>query len=273
MTTGAVRVTVLARLAVGLVLMASCAVSGESAPATASPATTSTTITIEPWPVGPEFTASEFDIDGETRRHPVALISLADGIVDVSLGACGYGGNTDFRIEEDRLVLGAFGREDIECDPQPQQVVGNAAVLEGLFLNEPHIRTTHDSITLETDEVRITLTTSDPAANRPVAPTGTWFQTTSSTDPEIDTEHVSLIIRAIFVLDVQLESCLVHTQVGGLQQVDDRDVITGVNLADCPNPNPSDQAALRLLDSEPALGYTDDELSVTGSDGTVITLE
>ncbi len=211
-------------------------------PSNSTPISPSSTTVTEPWPVGPEFTASEFEVDGQTRQHPVKLISLAADSVYIDLGACGYGGNAIFDIQDDRLILSGFGRDLIYCDPQPEEVTSNASLLQDLFLSKPQIATTPGSITISAEGIRLTLTTPDPTANTPVAPTGQRFQATSSADPEIEVAHVSLVIQAIFAMDVQLQRCVAHAQVGGLEATTPRDVITGVDPSDCRDPSPSDQA-------------------------------
>ncbi|MEZ5375379.1 MAG: hypothetical protein R2733_02640 [Acidimicrobiales bacterium] len=80
---------------------------------------------------------------------------------------------------------------------------------------------------------------------------------------------VSLLSPAFFVVTVELETCVVHAQVGGLQPVEPRNTIVGVPVEECPNPSPSDTAMLELLVSEPVMTLDDELLTVTGPTGSI----
>lgn len=224
------------------------------------------------WPVGPKFTASTVVIDGVAVEHSMWLQSVADGSVSIDFGACGFGGTATASTNGDRLILGEFDQEDAGCDDQSDDLVATAGTVEELFVTQPVLTVTDDTITVENEQVHVVLITDDPTANLPPAPTGVWFQALTATNPVIDPAGVSLIVHAFFVIDVQLETCLVHTSVGSLDTADRRDVITAVKPGDCPDPSTSDQAVLDLLNTKPVVTHDSGLVTLTGTDDASIIL-
>ena len=258
----------------------SVALSDTTVPQTAVPIVETTVAStepiddVQPWPIGPEFAASEFELNGETRLRSIWLISFQAGSFDVSFESCLFGGHAEFEIDGERLLIDDVSHmEDIGCPDEPADLTADGQALEDLFLSEPKIEVTVDSIILESETTRLVLTTDDPTDNQPVAPTDVWFRGIASTDVMINPERVSVIVRAFFVIEFKLETCSLHAQAGALQQVDRRDIISGFDPTNCPNPSESDQAAMDLLNSEPVLLYANEQLTITGADGTIITLE
>ncbi len=229
---------------------------------------------VQAWPIGPEFAASEFELNGETHLRSIWLVSFQTGSFDASFESCLFGGHAEFEIAGDRLLIDDLShREGAGCPEEPADLIADGQALEDLFLSGPKIEVTVDSIILESGTTRLVLETDNPTDNRPVAPTNVWYRGIASTDTTINAERVSMIVRAFFVIEFKLETCSLHTQAGVLQQVDRRDIISGFDPTNCPNPSESDQAVMDLLNSEPVLLYVDEQLTITGADGTVITLE
>ncbi len=102
-----------------------------------------------------------------------------------------------------------------------------------------------------------------------MVPNGVRFNGDSSTIDGVDASTVSLVSPAFFILTVELETCVVHTQVGGLQNIQPRNTIVGIPVEECPNPSPSDEAMLELLASEPIMTLDDELLTVTGPTGSI----
>lgn len=225
------------------------------------------------WPVGPEFTATEFTQDGVIREHPVKAQSFTNSSVGLDLGVCGYGGGMDYRITDGRFVMNGFSRDDIGCEPEDPIRIANAETLESLFSSGPTVSIGDDHIEVENDGVRLVLTTDNPEANQTVIPIEIRYHGVSSNDSLIDPSQVTLIQPAFFVINFQLESCLAHGQVGELGGEGPRDVIVGVDPIDCPDPTPSDQAVLDLLNAQPTMTYADSQLTITAPDGTNLVLE
>ena len=226
------------------------------------------------WVVGPEYVAETFQVDGETRSGRVTLRSFNSTSFSLDLGACGYGGTADFDINDNRLTLpSGFGQDGGECPKQPADQIANGQALEALLLSQPDVVITDDSITIENESAQLTLTTEDATTDMPAAPTGVWFRGVATNSNEIDAATVAVQLPALFAIDIQLETCLLHGGIGSAQPDQPRDTITAIRLDDCPTPSPSDQATIDLLTSTPTLAFDGQQLTVTAPTGIYIALE